>query len=294
MFYNKDEIVSILRDDIDYISSFIGNKRSFFIHVSDLMYPLECGYTSLQAVIISRYMDTMLWRDGRNPKWHILMSADDAFVKKHRDDFIHKYSSFLNNINNSGYNPQLSSFTIMQNPFWSLSDGTHRLGWVLTVSPNSFVPVKVKRYKKRHDFEKDGFEFLKKKVDNKQINIFEDAYSSLRKKMRCDLLAYFVDDELFDRLKDKVLIEFERVGKVVGIEKGIEFTGDKNKVCLIRFILNYQDFYYKRNKLRSRIVDSLCNNIDKILGNKWGHVANSVTESVYFETKLGNDANYRL
>lgn len=293
----KERLVSILKQGVraTLFKFFDKIRRVHFIHTADIMYPHQWGETPIQLVIVSRYLDTLMWKNGEKPIWHIRLSQESEFVQQNKDKFTEQYIFFLNNIQNNGFNPFISQFFARQTPFWGVYDGTHRLGYLLSLSPNSFVPVKISHSLLRQPTHKDGRKWLLSfGLENEYIDQLVEAYNNLLYSMRRYLTAYFSHNEIFAEHRDVVIDEFNNISKIIKIEEGFIFKKTGRPVTVINFELPYQNLYFEHGKLKSRCIDNLNNNIKRILGGYGWEIASSVTESILLEMNISNvDANYQ-
>ncbi len=271
-------------------------RRVHFIHTSDIMYPHKWGLTPIQLLIVSRYLDTLLWEKGEKPVWHVRLSVDDESVQMNKALYCEQYMHFLNMLEMNGFNPILSQFSAKQTPFWGVHDGTHRLGFLLKKCPNSFVPVKISHPLIRQPTNENGHEWLLSiGVRKEYVNQLEEEYNKLWHQMRKYIIAYFHHTEDFSIKKTKVINEFNKVGNVINIEDTILRRDANRKITVIKFTLPYQDLYFKNGRLKSRCIDILVRNITSIIGSGAWEIATSITESVLLEEKIVNtDANYRM
>lgn len=265
-----------------------------FVHVADLLYRQRLGLTAIQFSVISRYLDTCLWRQGKEPIWHIKLSADDKFVTDNKDNFIKSYVNFLNRMERIGYNPSLSNFSVLQNPYWGLHDGTHRMGYLLSICPNSYVPIRISRPLFRQFFMEDGHKHLQKiSLSDEDIKILEAAYAELMNKVYHTFTAYFTQ-EMFEMKKRKIIENFSKIGRIVDVEINAINKRNGEKICVIRFQPEHQETYYNNGKLQSHIIDRLRKIMTNTVGRKGGYIAASVTESIYVEETIVGEtmANY--
>ena len=116
-----------------------------FVHASDLMLPSAFGFNYVQFIVVTRMLDTERYFRGENLFWHTANNEYDKTEQKFSDEEKNiadeKYIRFLNRINSSGFNPEISAIDVSIQPTIWLIGGTHRLGYLLSKNENIFVPV---------------------------------------------------------------------------------------------------------------------------------------------------------
>lgn len=262
-------------------------RKPVYLHGSDLLYAQPKGLSEFQLIVISRIMDTRLWFEGENPVWHLKLSNNNL-TNDNAKSFCDQYVLFLKRIHESGFDPGREPFTIFQRPFLGICGGSHRLGYIFACIPNTYIRVAFfpKIWSQNHG--ENGEEtLLKRGVSLDDIERIKKNYLKLWGQMYHSLTACFFEDNDYIDNKQQILDTFISVGTVDEIKENIKIDNGKCNVTLVRFSLNYQDFYYSRGKLRSKVVETLRYRIDKEIGLHSNYViADSVTDSIALENDI--------
>lgn len=266
----------------------LSKDPTFFIHVSDLLFPQKNGLTTMQYIVISRMLDTKLLRDGKNPVWHIMLSGkNDIDVEKMNN----QYELFLKRMDRVGFNPGVSPFSVVQSPYFGLYDGTHRIGALLSEKSNLWLPIVIRSKYNKQFFPQNGKQFFTKQgLSIEKLTKLEQEHKNLWKKIRHSFIAVFGETDFYTK-KNQLLNIIEDVGEIENIK--LSTSTKYGKFCLVSYSLNFQDYYIRKNKLQSHIIDDLRKSIGNILPSfeKW-RLPGSVTESILLEEKvLPNKAN---
>ena len=116
-----------------------------FMHVSDLLMPnKDVGLTRWHVILMSRILDTEMWRAGQDPIWHILIDGTDfhtVFSPEQQIIRITQYKKFLERMKMTGFNPALSGVTVSLQPIVRANNCTHRLAYFISQQTNIFFSV---------------------------------------------------------------------------------------------------------------------------------------------------------
>lgn len=253
-----------------------------WIHSSDLMFPNKWGASANQLIVISRLLDTELWHRESDMRWHIRLADDGIDLEKTNSRYCH----FLREIEKNGYHPEMSVFTLAEYPMLAQFDGTHRMGWMLSKMPNFFLPAVVKA--KKNWFPMDGKRYMLECLNENEVNILIDKYNDVRKKMRNDIIGLIREDVIEKIGLDKVVNIIADGVNVVGIvDKNVCWKS--RKYWQFSITLKYQEMYYKKGKIGSKVVDNISDNLKKASSYNWGYIASTVTESIAIENKIYGD-----
>ena len=271
-----------------------------FVHSSDIMMPCHEGPTASQLAVTSRILDTERWRKKQKLYWHKLMSAKkygnilSTAEKKSSDT---KYIKFLESMERSGFNPSLSHLQMAQLPILGQNDGTHRLGYLLSVKENIFVPVKIMPLPQGLWFPINGTAFLLEKgVSLADMNILLDRYYELQKKLRRYVIG-IIKKDVMSQKETMIFAEIAKVGRCIktkcvslnniDTDKWSELKNISDNDCvLLNIELYYQIMNCQNGHIKSIVVDNLSKNLTNLLGGNWGYIAGTVTESVSLEKDM--------
>lgn len=261
-----------------------------YIHIADLLYPQKEGITPMQYVILSRVLDTRMWKMNATPVWHIKLS--DMTDEDCQNRFNYQYKKFLSRLQLNGGNPGKFVLPIRTVPYWGVADGSHRLGWWLNEITNGFIPVKIINSLFKQVFPANGTAYWRDfGLTEDDLYILQGCHRELWKCIRHKLLACFFECEKFIKAKPFIVNTIQSISEDVEI-KELKRTG--RIVTVVWFSLVSQDYYYDNNILKSRVIDELRFRIDEYVDSYDYVVAASVTESIKIEDKLfGENANYK-
>lgn len=114
--------------------------KIIYVHSSDIMMPSKFGISTPQAIIASRIIDTEYYMKGERPYYHGNMFEKSGDITKRMTN---NYVAFLNDLEREGYSMAMSHSFITTKPLLMSSEGTHRIGYLLSKFNNVFLPVKV-------------------------------------------------------------------------------------------------------------------------------------------------------
>ena len=116
------------------------NREYHYIHSSDLMMPRSSGPSNIFSV--TRLMDTESWYRKEEMYWHTGWNPKVTLEWARKSN--KSYAKLLSSLFRSGYNPELSQIIASgSQEGLTLLGGTHRLGYLLSLNANIFVPVKI-------------------------------------------------------------------------------------------------------------------------------------------------------
>ena len=266
----------------------LANKSRFFIHSSDLLFPQKDGLTTMQYIVTSRMLDTILLRNGKSPVWHVILSGNNNLDTEKANM---QYKLFLKRLDEVGFNPGISTFSVMQSPYFGLYDGTHRIGALLSEKANLWLPIEINNKYHKQFFPANGRNyFTQLGLSTEQLDELEQTHAALWKRLRHSLTAAFLEDDYCVMKKNQLLNIIGEVGCIEAVRTIL--SPNNEKICLVNYNLNYQDYYIRNNSLQSCIIDGLKKTLGDILPSLQGGVAGSVSESILLEEKyLLNKAN---
>ncbi|MCM1261970.1 MAG: hypothetical protein NC313_04545 [Butyrivibrio sp.] len=276
-----------------------------FVHSSDLMLPSDKGTTIIQMIVISRLMDIENRRQGGvHYYWQARLCELDykkQYTEDEKREMDENFERFFQAMEMRGFNPDISWILIAQQPIMAQSDGTHRLGYLLSDRSNVFVPAKV-RFPMSWGYPIDGITWLSDiGMPQKEIEKILERYQMLYHDMRRYIIAV-IDKEIFEQNSKALLQEIKCIGECKGIrclykKNGIfrmpkqkrKYCKGKEQLVIFEIEIQYQHLYYKHGKLKSKLADMLTDRWQKLVGTD-GYVAGTITESITLETYL--DENY--
>ena len=151
-----------------------------FMHSSDLMLPHLGGLDWVQVVVVSRILDTEMWQNGETPFWHTALS-DFKFTPEEKAVVDDRYLKFLERMQTTGFNPEMSCFDVTIHPIIWLNGGSHRLGYMLSKNPNIFIPIKFNATPWNFCDGIKKYSYLGAEALQKIINRYNVLYGKMRK-----------------------------------------------------------------------------------------------------------------
>ena len=275
-----------------------------FVHSSDLMLPGDTGLTSIQLIVISRLLDMEERNSTGSHYWHIRIAElcyKKEYTSKEKEELDMKFERFFQSMKKRGFNPSLSHISVAHLPVMGQSDGTHRMGYLLSEKANVFVPVQILSPISWTGKSVDGISWLSQiQMPADEIKQLLERYRKLHSEMRRYIIAV-VDKSVFDQNEAALMQEIDGIGKCIEMKYADKknnnckklkipkqykkFFNNKEKIVILEIEIEYQILYYKRGRLKSKLTDLLADRLYKLIGAE-GYVAGTITESIALETYL--------
>lgn len=208
-----------------------------------------------------------------------------------------KFDQFIHAMNTRGFNPCLSHISVKFRPIMGQSDGTHRMGYLLSEQPNVFVPTQVLSPITSLSWPRDGNSWMSQMgMSSEEMEQIKERYHLLCNKMRRHIIAV-VDKIEFDKNRTTFLQEIDCIGIKYAHKKNDDlkmpwqykkFFKNKKEIIIMEIEIEHLILYYKHRRLRSRMADDLTDRWNRMIATGV-YVAGTITESVALETYLENN-----
>lgn len=201
-------------------------------------------------------------------------------------------------MNARGFNPSLSHIFVAHLPIMGQSDGTHRMGYLLSEKPNVFVPVQIGSPITWTGKPMAGISWLLQiGMPSKEVEQLLKRYHMLYNEMRKHIIAV-VNKSVFDKNSVELMQGINIIGIKYAHKKNSnlkmarqykKFFKNKTETIILEIEMERQLLYYKHGKLKSQFVDIMTSRWNKAIAADV-YVAGTITESIELETYL--DENY--
>lgn len=284
-----------------------------YLHISDLLTPIDGKMTAVQYIISSRIIDIRLFR-GEEKKykkvslenslfpWAARLSYGNRLCDNIGKDFIQKSDNhFLFDIdcmNKYGYSPVFGYVYCSVNPL-TQSGGTHRLAWLYLESKNSFFPVK---FSKKNMFYKtpmlplDGESYMDSLVSDWEKTILEENYKDVLSSVRTYLSGIIINPnenimeiiKSFGNILDFLEIRIDNSKILKSIKSIIKRKITQDTFYTFHIQLNKQRIYYFKGKIKSMYIDKMNKELKPYLKDKqrFTYICPTVTDSIELDLLL--------
>lgn len=239
--------------------------------------------------------------------WHTRIGElhyKKKYTPKEKKELDEKFERFFYAMKTRGFNPNLSHISVARLPMMGQSDGTHRMGYLLSEKPNVFVPVQILSPIARVGKPVDGISWLSRiGMPSEESEQLLKRYYMLYNEMR-RYITVVLDKSKFDKNSVAFMQEIGCIGKVIGIKYACKknnvvkvpkqyrkFFKNKTEIIILEIEIERQILYYKYGKLKSKLADIWTDRLYKLIGTD-GYAAGTITESITLETYL--DESYYI
>ena len=267
----------------DKVKNLYKRRPQNYIHIGDLLTPLDGKMTGGQYIIASRMLDIKLARKAKPYYWWIYINElyyNKPVTKEEITKFNVDFDIIIESLDKNGYNTFYGdSCSIYQNPV-IINNGTHRIAYLSLYYPNSYITYNIDNV---IWFDKDGKNFWSEKgmTNNKQKLLENQFKKIIHNNVRTYLFGY-CKTEIFEIVQN-VINNYGSIFEIVLFKnRNEEFAG-------FHFYLNKQHLYIENFKIFSVYCNEIITKISAKLDYNWGQIAHSVTESITMECNLQSD-----
>lgn len=253
-----------------------------WVHIGDILTPLEGKITAVQLFIISRVLDVERRRDGKPFYWQ--NRFNEFFwpeMSKEAEQMMEKRVELLiRSLKKRGFAPNTSAGSITEYPF-GMNDGAHRTAFYTVYAPNSFLPYFIGNKSLTDSFwpfDGESF-FLKAGLPIEELEKLRNRYMEMLEKdeVRTSITGYI--EKKYFKIFEIVIKNYGQITEICFIKlQNIDFV-------VFRIKLKKQKLILVKKSFSSKYVDRLTRDL-RI--RTWGGVV-QVASSVSLSVKMEND-----
>lgn len=219
---------------------------------------------------------------------------------REKEELDRKFDQFICAMKTRGFNPSLSHISVKNRPVMGQSDGTHRMGYLLSEQPNVFVPTQILSPIAWLTWPRDGSSWMSQLgMSSEEIEKLKECYHLLCSRMRRYIIAV-IDKPVFDKNGAAFMHEINCIGIKYTSKKSDDlkmprqyrrFFKNKAEIIILEIEIEHQILYYRHRRLQSKLADDLIDRWCKMVASGV-YVAGTITESVALEIYL--EENYSI
>lgn len=274
-----------------------------YLHIGDLLTPIDGKMTSVQYVTASRVMDIIISQGNRTEYTPIKDIKDSRFPwsvvfnkRESDDDSINQsniyFDKFLHSCDKYGFNPAVGYVYATVNPL-TFSGGTHRLAYLFLKNKNSYFPIKFSKF---HQFYKvpmlpiNGYQYVKTYLCDAEIKLLEKKYNEILSVVRTYLSGVIINptDSVLKIIKEfGVVTDFNRKQLDNKVKKIFKKSKNTNKFSFFysfHIQLYNQKLYYNNGMIKSYYIDEILYLTREI--NNYVYICPTVTDSISLDLLL--------
>lgn len=283
--YRMSEVV--MKEDSDREEE---KREIVWLHIGDILTPLEGRITAVQFFIISRILDVERRKDGLPFYWQNRfneyfwpeMSIEEEKMMEKRVDLL------IHSIKERGFSPHSGAGSVTEYPF-GMNDGAHRTAFHAVYAPNSFLPYFIGNRSLIDSFwPYDGEMFFwKAGLPAEESEELKNRYIRLLEKdeVRTSLTGH-IEKEYFE-IFETIISKYGRIMETCTIKLHGTDT------IVFRIKLKKQKLILIRKTLCSEYVEKLKRDLRVRIKGK-AEISGSVTWSVKMENDLEKECMQEL